>query len=103
MSHWVELINLADLPQGRGRTISVGTVELALFATGDKVVAFKSHCPHRGGPLGEGSVEGDSVFCPLHGWEFRLHDGTCVNRPDRPAITFPVEIRDGKVFVSLED
>jgi len=102
MSEWIEVMAASEVPEGRGKTRIVGGVEMAIFSSGGKVFALRAHCPHRGGPLGEGSVEGGSVFCPLHGWEFRLEDGGCVNRPDRPVRCHAVEVRDGKVFVSVE-
>ena len=51
-----------------------------IFNLGDRFLATDNRCPHKGGPLCDGIVAGDSVVCPLHAWKVRLDTGT-VERP----------------------
>jgi nitrite reductase (NADH) small subunit len=59
---------------------------IALFRTaGDKVFALQDKCPHKGGPLSQGIVFGESVACPLHNWCIGLNDGNAV-APDEGSV-----------------
>jgi nitrite reductase (NADH) small subunit len=75
---WVEVGRLDDIPRRGGRRV-VGlpdTPAIAVFRTGDDAVfALEDRCPHRGGPLSEGIVQGHAVACPLHGWVILLASG----------------------------
>jgi nitrite reductase/ring-hydroxylating ferredoxin subunit len=94
------LARLCDIPAGRGLTVRVGDREIGLFRLGDSVHALDARCPHRQGPLGEGSVEGGHVFCPLHGWEFDLATGACLTNPAKPVACVPVRVAEGLVFLA---
>ena len=93
------LAKVSDLPAGRGLRVRVGERELALFLLDGEVFALDDHCPHKGGPLGEGFCENGQVFCPLHGWAFDIRTGACAEVPARPATKIPVRVEDGLVFL----
>jgi nitrite reductase/ring-hydroxylating ferredoxin subunit len=54
-----------------------------------RVFTMPDHCPHDGGRLSDGFLEGDRLVCARHGWEFDLESGRCVGRP---AIQIPSEL-----------
>ncbi len=54
---------------------------LAVLADGTRVLLPDS-CPHDGGLLSDGFVEGNKIVCARHGWEFDAHTGLCSHRPD---------------------
>ena len=92
-------INL--IPRGQGRCFSVGRFRIAVFRhRDDSVRALENACPHRGGPLADGVIGAGMVVCPLHAHRFRLVDGCGVDT-DLSVRTFPVEMRDGCVFVEI--
>lgn len=92
-------INL--IPRGQGRCFSVGRFRIAVFRHRDDTVsALENACPHQGGPLADGVIGAGMVVCPLHAHRFRLADGSGVDT-EFCARTFPVEIRDGCVFVQI--
>lgn len=72
---------------------------VAVFKTPQGFRACQNVCPHAGGSLGEGSVEGDAVTCLLHGWQFNLQTGACLNEPGNDIKIYPVEVRKGRVFL----
>ena len=77
-SRWVEIGRLDDIPRRGARRIARpdGSPPIAVFRTAeDKVFALVDRCPHKGGPLSEGIVQGDAVACPLHGWVIDLQSG----------------------------
>ena len=91
----------SEIPEGRGLTLRAGNRFVALFRVGNRVHAIDAECPHRRGPLADGIVEGGRVFCPLHGWEFDLESGACIDHPGLPVKTFPVRIENGQVQIRI--
>ena len=74
--HWHKVAEPDDLPDGRVRTVTVGTRSLALTRVGDRYGVLDNHCPHQGGPLGEGSIEQGLLRCPWHGYDYDPLTGT---------------------------
>ncbi len=102
MNNYVNLVEAVKIPTGRGLTVRVGNREIALFQLDGQVYALNGQCPHRGGPLGEGLTDQGRVYCPLHGWEFDIKTGACVDNPERPAACVTVRIVDGMVQMQME-
>jgi nitrite reductase (NADH) small subunit len=98
---FVRVTELSQLPQGEGRVFRVCGRSIALFRIDRGVFALANSCAHRDGPLGEGSLEGNVVTCPVHGWQFDVTSGVCVGRPGRTVATFPVRLEDDSVFVAV--
>ena len=58
--------------------MEVNGIWIALFNVDGTFYAMDNSCPHAGGPLGEGKVNGGIVECPWHGWRFDIRTGTRV-------------------------
>jgi len=100
MSTFVTACAAAELAPGTARTVTVGDKELALFNVDGVVFAIDNTCPHRGGPLAEGEVEGCTVTCPWHAWTFDLKTGQSLT--DDLAVTcYPAKVEGGAVLVSV--
>ncbi|UOF92543.1 nitrite reductase small subunit NirD [Fodinisporobacter ferrooxydans] len=99
----LEIMQLEQLPVHTGRVIQVFGHEIALFRLGNgKIRAVENRCPHKGGPLAEGIVSGDYVFCPLHDWKICLADGN-VQSPDTGCVkTFQTEIEENRIYIMIE-
>src|SRR5262245_28189035 len=70
-----------DIPAGRGKTIVLGEKKIALFHADGAFYAIDGTCLHRGGPLGDGELEGCVVTCPWHGWQFDVRNGEMKMNP----------------------
>ena len=101
MSEFVAVAEVNQVPHDCGLRVRVGDRELALFNVGGQFYALDGRCPHRGGPLGEGFTEDGRVYCPLHGWEFDVKTGACINNPEKPVACFPARVLDGKVEICV--
>jgi nitrite reductase/ring-hydroxylating ferredoxin subunit len=66
---WHRLLGVDDLEDGRVTVVQVGPHSLAVTRVGDQYSALDNHCPHQGGPLGEGSIENGLLRCPWHGYD----------------------------------
>ncbi|WP_142248020.1 nitrite reductase small subunit NirD [Alkalihalobacterium alkalinitrilicum] len=94
---------LTDLPDKVGKEVIVGDQSIAVFrlASG-KVRAVENKCPHKNGPLSQGIVAGEHVFCPLHDWKVCLDDGL-VQKPDIGCVkTFETVIDGDAVFLLVD-
>ncbi len=90
-----------DVPEGGSRQVEGAGRTVALFRLDGALHAFDGVCPHRGGPLGEGTVAGGVVTCPWHGWRFEVKTGKCVNVPGRGQTCYPVREEDGTIVVEV--
>ena len=102
---WKAICRVEDIPVlGARRVARDGAVAVAVFRnTEDKVFALLDRCPHKGGPLSQGIVFGESVACPLHNWTIGLHDG-CAKAPDVGCVQkFSVNIDQGQVQLDLDE
>lgn len=97
----VKVATLHELPPGRARVVSVNGERIALFNLAGEIVALGNVCAHEGNSLGEGTVEGDIVICPGHGWEFDLRSGACMTIPGESVPRFPVTVEGNSILVDL--
>lgn len=102
MASRVRVAAVGDVPPGEGRVVEAAGRTLALFNTDGRFHAIDNACPHRGGPLGDGDLDGSTVTCPWHAWRWDVVTGANVNNPAVRVATFPVTVEDGDVYVELE-
>jgi nitrite reductase (NADH) small subunit len=99
---WKPVCRVEDIPVlGARRVVREGqAIPIAVFRNAeDKVFALLDRCPHKGGPLSQGIVFGESVACPLHNWTIGLDDG-CAKSPDEGCTpTFACKVEGGQVFL----
>ena len=96
-----QVAQVADLGDGQGKVVDVAGRSLAVFNVGGRFYAIDNLCPHRGGPLGEGDVEGAIVVCPWHGWRWDVTTGANANNPAVRVSCYAVTVEQGAVFVAL--
>lgn len=107
-TEWHKVAELNELPEGRCKTVTAGTKSYALTHVQGQYVAMDNHCPHQGGPLGEGSIEqGEDgkcwLRCPWHGWDFDPITGKPPGgHEDSGQEIFPIEVRDNGVYIGLK-
>ncbi len=92
---------IGDVPVGEGRVVDAAGETLALFNLGGTYYAIGNNCAHRGGPLGEGDLDGTIVTCPWHGWRWDVTTGANANNPAIRVPCFPVTVEQGEIFVEL--
>lgn len=105
MADWKPICLVSDIPVlGARRVMRTSGHPVAIFRSAqDKIFALLDRCPHKGGPLSQGIVFGESVACPLHNWTIGLEDG-CAKAPDVGcAQRFAVKVDAGQVFLDAEE
>jgi NADPH-dependent 2,4-dienoyl-CoA reductase/sulfur reductase-like enzyme/nitrite reductase/ring-hydroxylating ferredoxin subunit len=94
------LADLDAIVAGRMTLVKQGDRQIILVRRGDSVLAMDGTCPHAGGPLAEGVLDGDRVICLWHKAAFCIRDGHVVDPPaldDLPPIA--IDCREGAVWL----
>jgi len=90
-----------DVPLQEGRVITVHGRPIALFRASSGWFALDNTCTHQGGPLANGILSEESVACPLHERRFELSTGRPLDHDCGAVASYPVEVRDGTVFLGV--
>ena len=77
-----------------GHTVAIANIGGAFYA-------IDNTCLHRGGPLGQGVLDGQKVTCPWHGWQFDVPSGKAILNPAVGVSCFRVEVRGDDLFVEF--
>jgi 3-phenylpropionate/trans-cinnamate dioxygenase ferredoxin subunit len=94
---------VSEIAAGQIRIVSVGTTRIALCNVAGTLYAVEDRCTHDDGPLGEGTLQGETIECPRHGALFDVKNGAAVRMPAVvPIRTFPVRLEGEQVFVEVE-
>lgn len=104
MSRFVKVATTSVLNSlAGGKLVNAGGQKIALFKVGEDYYAIENTCPHAGGPLAEGAVEGEVVTCPWHGSRFNIKTGALLAPPAKQGVkSFPVRITGSDVEVEIE-
>ena len=81
MAEFRRVATTADVSPGKAKQVEAGGKKIALFNVGGAYYAIDDTCPHRGGPLSQGPVEGETVTCPWHGSKFDIKTGAVLAPP----------------------
>jgi nitrite reductase/ring-hydroxylating ferredoxin subunit len=103
MGEFVKALKKADLPENSCKQIEIGDKGLAVMICNIKgsYHAMDGTCPHMGGPLGEGDLDGNVVTCPWHGWTFDVMTGNCLIRPGVKQSVHAVKTEGDDILVNL--
>jgi 3-phenylpropionate/trans-cinnamate dioxygenase ferredoxin component len=102
MPDFVKVANVADLAPGKVKQIAIGPDRyIALCNVGGTFYALDNVCIHRGGPLGEGYLDGEKLECPWHAWTFNVKTGCLTVNVREKVPTYEVKIEGSDVLVAL--
>lgn len=98
---WLDIGPATQIEPGSARTLLVaGGEEIAIFHTkGGHFYALVNKCPHKGGPLSEGIVHGESVSCPLHNWRISLKTGQALGDDEGCTPAIPLKVDAGRLYL----
>jgi len=98
---FVRTVKVTELPPGTVREIQIEGKSVAIANVDGKFYAIHNTCLHRGGPLGQGPLEGKIVTCPWHGWQYDVTSGKSVPNPAVAVDCYQTEVRGQDLFVDL--
>src|SRR5580692_1231957 len=88
-------------PEGEAREFPCGDKVICVANVNGTITAMDNVCLHRGGPLGQGVIEGDKVDCPCHGWQWNVAMGEAVHNPGAKVSVYPIKVEGADVMVEL--
>ena len=101
MSRFVKMATLQELPLGASKEVEFEGRVFALFNVDGEISVIDGICPHQGGPLADGVLEGTKVTCPWHGWEFDIRTGKTPLGPKIKQAVYEVKIEGADVLVAV--
>ena len=97
----VKVASVDDIPEGSATIVQAGGKAIALFNIKGEFYAIDNTCIHRGGSLGDGFVDGSTVTCPLHGWQYDIQTGQGV-MPTSPGVkSYKVDIQGNDIYIEV--
>jgi nitrite reductase (NADH) small subunit len=100
---WHRIAIVAECSPGSSLELAAGDRIVALFNVAGEFFALDGVCPHQGGPLGQGHLEGCNVTCPWHGWQFDVRTGQHQLSRTIMQPRFETKVEDGVVWVEIID
>ena len=101
MTEFKKALRTAEVPPGCAKEVEVEGKALSVFNVNGTFYALDDICPHKGGPLSEGSLEGTVVTCPWHGWKFDVQTGISPINPQAQTQTYPVKVEGDDILVAV--
>lgn len=102
MGDFTRIAAAADLAPGNCMEAVVDGRPVALFNVGGAFHAISNICVHRGGPLGQGVLDGAVVLCPWHAWTYDVTTGVSTVNPDLKVAKYDVKVEAGQVLVRVD-
>ena len=91
----------SEIPAGSIREFQLDGKTVAVANVGGSFYCIDNTCLHRGGPLGQGVMEGKSVTCPWHGWQYDVTTGKVGMNPSVGVACYKVEVRGEDLYVEI--
>ena len=98
---WVCIGSLDQFPSGEVREATVGDQKVAVCNVDGAVHVVEGACPHRGGPLGQGTLSEGNLECPWHSWQFDCRTGALGHNPTFRLKTYDVKVEGGDILISV--
>jgi 3-phenylpropionate/trans-cinnamate dioxygenase ferredoxin subunit len=103
VTDWIDVAMVDELGLNACRVMDLEDVRVAVFNLDGEYYAIEDICPHDGGKLAEGTVEGSVIVCPRHGARFSIKTGEVLGPPAYENVrTFPVRKTNGIVQIGVE-
>jgi nitrite reductase (NADH) small subunit len=102
MSTFTKLAKESDLPAlNEAKEFPSGAKTICIANINGTYSAMDNVCPHRGGPLGQGMIEGGKVVCPWHGWAWDPKTGAAMQDSSMKVAVYPLKIENGDVLIEI--
>jgi 3-phenylpropionate/trans-cinnamate dioxygenase ferredoxin subunit len=98
---FVAIAPVDRVPPGTGAPFMAADKEIAVFNVNGTICAIADACPHAGGSLGLGKLDGSIVTCPVHGMKFDVTTGCFAGTPHFGVTSFPAKVVDGEIVVAV--
>ena len=103
MGRWLDVASTDELTPGTRLVVDADGIDVVVFNLDGEYFAVRDVCPHNGGDLGKGKLEGEVIICPRHGARFSIRSGAVLGPPAYEDLkTFSLRVAKGKVQIETE-
>jgi 3-phenylpropionate/trans-cinnamate dioxygenase ferredoxin component len=111
MGRYVRVCRVMEISPGTAKMVKVEGKLIAIFNLNGNFFATEDNCPHEGGPLSSGFIEGENVICPWHGATFHIIGGKTLEPPagekmgppvDKGVACYPVRITGEELEIEIQ-
>ncbi len=100
MTRWMQVAQRSEVEPGESKVVQLGDERVAVFNADGKFYAINNACPHQGGPLGEGTLDGEVITCPWHEWKYDLKTGCPIVTPS--VKTYALRVNGETIQIAVE-
>jgi len=100
VAEFVAVALTSEIPPGRSKIVVARGHIVAVYNVDGSFYATTNTCLHRGGPVGEGDLDGPIVTCPWHGWQYDIRSGENLLNPMARLKTYAVKVEGDRVLVA---
>ena len=100
MPKFIVVAKTEEIISGQCHTVEVEGIQITVFNVDGNYYALDDNCVHRGGPLGQGNFEENTITCPWHAWKFDVTTGTCLTNPIAKATSYQTKIEGTNVLIN---
>lgn len=100
---WQQVCTTDDVDEDELEEFEVGGITVLVANAGGEFFAYPPQCPHQETPLSLGMIDGDTLTCIKHLWQWNLRTGEMRDNAESPLLTYDVKVEDGSVLVNLEN
>jgi nitrite reductase (NADH) small subunit len=102
MPEFIKLAVQSELPaEGEAKEFTCGDKTICVANVNGTFSAMDNVCLHRGGPLGQGMIEGDKLVCPWHGWQWNPKTGEASHNQSAKVAVYPLKVENGDVMIEI--
>jgi nitrite reductase (NADH) small subunit len=102
MPNFTKLTTQRELPaEGEAKEFPCGSKVICIANVNGKISAMDNVCLHRGGPLGQGMIEGNKLVCPWHGWQWDPQTGEAGHNPSAKVAVYPLKLENDDVLIEV--
>jgi nitrite reductase (NADH) small subunit/3-phenylpropionate/trans-cinnamate dioxygenase ferredoxin subunit len=102
MGEFIKATPTSEIPNNQSKICELKGKQVAIFNIEGQFCAIENVCPHRGGPVGEGDLEGKVVTCPWHGWQFDVTTGVSPVNPAAKVKKFNCKVEGADILVEVD-
>jgi nitrite reductase (NADH) small subunit len=99
---YIKLTTESELPPvNEAREFPCNEKMICVANVNGTITAMDNVCLHRGGPLGQGMIEGGKLICPWHGWAWDPATGQAVHSANARVVLYPIKVENGEVMIEI--
>lgn len=103
MEDFFPALDEKELKEGTMKLVSVEGTPILFIKRFGEIFAIDNRCPHQGCGFSGGALDGGVIVCPCHDWRFDLKTGKYEEEPAFNLTKYEWKIKDGKIWIKLED